>query len=97
MTFSHSGLLIEFLSAAKNGDSDDPSVKGGKDFDVLVCETAPNFSGHKTATDLQKNGISAKLITDSSIYAFMSRVDKVIISTAAIMANGGLVAHSGAF
>uniref|UniRef100_A0A7S3IW96 Translation initiation factor eIF2B subunit beta n=1 Tax=Strombidium inclinatum TaxID=197538 RepID=A0A7S3IW96_9SPIT len=27
----------------------------------------------------------------------MSRVDKVIISTAAVMANGGLIAHSGAY
>jgi translation initiation factor 2B subunit (eIF-2B alpha/beta/delta family) len=27
----------------------------------------------------------------------MSRVDKVIISTHAIMANGGLVAHAGAY
>ena len=27
----------------------------------------------------------------------MSRVDKVIISTVAIMANGGLIANSGAY
>ena len=27
----------------------------------------------------------------------MTRVDKVIISTHAIMANGGLVTHSGAY
>lgn len=37
------------------------------------------------------------LITDASVYAIMSRVDKVVISTHAIMANGGLVANSGAY
>lgn len=31
------------------------------------------------------------------MYAVMSRVDKVIISTHAIMANGGLVAYAGAY
>ena len=69
----------------------------GKDFEVLVCETAPQFKGHKTAKSLQEEGIDAKLITDSSVYALMSGVDKVIISTHAIMANGGLLAHSGAY
>ena len=52
----------------------------GKDFEVLVCETAPQFKGHKTAKSLQEEGIDAKLITDSSVYALMSGVDKVIIS-----------------
>jgi translation initiation factor eIF-2B subunit beta len=37
------------------------------------------------------------LIPDASVFALMSRVDKVIISTHAIMANGGLVTHSGAY
>ena len=31
------------------------------------------------------------------MYAVMSRVDRVIISTHAIMANGGLVAYAGAY
>jgi len=62
-----------------------------------VCETSPFFSGHKQARNLQEIGIVANLITDASVYAVMSRVDKVIISTHAIMANGGLIANSGAY
>ena len=37
------------------------------------------------------------MITDSSVFAIMSIVDKVIISTHGIMANGGLIAHAGAY
>ena len=71
--------------------------KKGKNFEVIVCETAPFFSGHQTAAKLQKSGLNVNLITDASVYAIMSRVDKVVISTNAIMANGGLVASSGAY
>ena len=46
---------------------------------------------------LQKAGLNVNLITDASVYAIMSRVDKVVISTHAIMANGGLIANSGAY
>ena len=41
--------------------------------------------------------IKTTLIPDSSVNALMSRVDKVIISTHSIMANGGLVTHTGAY
>ena len=36
------------------------------------------------------------MITDACVYALMGRVDKVVISTHAIMANGGLIADQGA-
>jgi translation initiation factor eIF-2B subunit beta len=42
-------------------------------------------------------GINTTLIPDSAVYALMSRVNKVIFSTHAIMANGGLVTYSGAY
>ena len=64
---------------------------------MLVCETAPSFTGHQTTKIMQEAGINVNLITDSSVYALMSRVDKVIISSHAIMANGGLIAHAGAY
>ena len=40
--------------------------------------------------------IQTTVITDSAIFAIMSRVNKVIIGTNAILANGGLKAISGA-
>ena len=97
LTFSDSDLLVSFLKAAHQGVEEDGKMTQGKDFEVLVCETAPQFKGHQTAKSLQEEGIDAKLITDSSVYALMSGVDKVIISTHAIMANGGLLAHAGAY
>jgi len=66
-------------------------------FEVVVCETAPSYSGQVMAKKLAEAGISTTLIPDAAVFALMSRVDKVIIGTHAIMANGGLVAHSGAY
>jgi translation initiation factor eIF-2B subunit beta len=40
-------------------------------------------------------GVTVILIPDSAIYALMSRVNKVILGTHAVLANGGLVAAAG--
>mmetsp|Transcript_10536 Transcript_10536/g.7873 ORF Transcript_10536/g.7873 Transcript_10536/m.7873 type:complete len:88 (-) Transcript_10536:366-629(-) len=68
-----------------------------KNFEVLVCESAPSFCGHLTAKNLSSHGIRTTLIPDAAAFSLMSRVDKVIVSTHAIMANGGMVTHSGAY
>lgn len=68
-----------------------------KFFELVVCESSPSFAGHSTANNLSSKGINTTVIPDSAIYAVMSRIDKVIFSTHAIMANGGLVTHSGAY
>lgn len=59
MTYGQSDLLCSFLKSAFTGGdfSDEEESQGGKavaknqgkDFEVLVCETAPIFDGHKTA------------------------------------------------
>ncbi|TID15637.1 nagb/rpia/CoA transferase-like protein [Venturia nashicola] len=41
-------------------------------------------------------GITVILIPDSAVFAIMSRVNKVILATHSVLANGGLVAASGA-
>lgn len=41
-------------------------------------------------------GVTVILISDASIFAIMSRVNKVILATHAVIANGGLVAAAGA-
>ncbi|KAI9796917.1 MAG: GCD complex subunit gcd7 [Candelina submexicana] len=41
-------------------------------------------------------GITVILIPDSAVFALMSRVNKVILGTHAVVANGGLVAAAGA-
>jgi translation initiation factor eIF-2B subunit beta len=45
--------------------------------------------------DLAKAGIETTVISDSAIYAVMSRVNKVILGTHAVTANGGVIAASG--
>jgi translation initiation factor 2B subunit (eIF-2B alpha/beta/delta family) len=55
LTFSQSDLLDSFLTAAYNGveeDGEQNEGSKGKDFEVLVCETAPFFTGHATASNL---------------------------------------------
>ena len=41
-------------------------------------------------------GITVILVPDSAVFALMSRVNKVILGTHAVLANGGLVAAAGA-
>lgn len=41
-------------------------------------------------------GITVVVITDAAVFAIMSRVNKVILATHAVIANGGLVAAAGA-
>ena len=64
---------------------------------MLVAEGAPNLDGHKLAYSLSKSSpnISVTIIPDSNLYAIMARVNKVILSPHAIMADGGAIGHSG--
>ena len=48
------------------------------------------------AYKLSSAGIQTAVITDSAIFALMARVNKVILGTHAVMANGGLIATAGA-
>ena len=45
---------------------------------------------------LSKAGITVIQVTDAAIFAVMSRVNKVVLATHAVIANGGLVAAAGA-
>jgi translation initiation factor eIF-2B subunit beta len=47
------------------------------------------------ARSLASVGISTFLVPDSSVYALMSRVNKVIVGAHAILANGGMFAATG--
>lgn len=47
------------------------------------------------AISLSRSKIQTKLIADSSMFGMMSRVNKVIIGTHTVMANGGLRAVCG--
>jgi len=66
-------------------------------FQVIVAECgAPlNYQGQAMAASLAKANIQTTVITDSAIFAVMSRVNKVILGTSAILADGGLKAVAG--
>jgi len=86
LTYHTSSTLTNFFIAAKESAN----------FEVIVCETAPKFTGHETAQALAQAGIQTSLVSDSAVFAVMSRVDKVIITAHGIMATGGIVAQAGA-
>ena len=46
-------------------------------FDVIVAESAPSYQGQEMAARLAQSGIEVTLITDSAVFAIMSRVNKV--------------------
>ena len=46
-------------------------------FHVIVAESAPSYQGQDMARRLAEAGIETTLITDSAIFAMMSRVNKV--------------------
>ena len=58
-------------------------------FHVIVAECAPSYQGQELAATLAKNKIESTVITDSAVFAMMSRVNKVIIGTHTVMASGG--------
>ena len=53
------------------------------------------LKGHEMAVSLGKSKIQTTVIADSAIFAIMSQVNKVLIGTHTVMANGGLRAVCG--
>lgn len=87
LTLGKSKVIESFLRHAANG-----SKTGKRKFTVIVVELAPFYSGREMAKSLNKSGISTMIIPDSAVFAIMSRVNKVIIGTHSMMANGGIKA-----
>lgn len=86
LTYGYSKIVEQFLRTA-----------GAKRrFHLIVAEAAPSLDGHKLASALSKvPNITITLIPDSNIYALMARVNKVIISPHAVMADGGAICTTG--
>eukprot|EP01035_Chromulina_nebulosa_P018955 gene18955-24763_t len=86
MVLGHSQVVELFLKAAARK----------RRFQVVISESAPSLDGHRLANSLSKvSNISITLIPDSGIYALMSRINKVIFSPQAVMADGGAIASCG--
>merc|ERR1711991_555331 len=87
LTFGRSKTVLEFLKAAARK----------RTFSVIVAESAPSMQGRHTAKLLCAEGIQTTVVTDSAVFALMPRVNSVIIGVRAVLANGGLLAHAGAY
>ncbi|XP_012256114.1 translation initiation factor eIF-2B subunit beta [Athalia rosae] len=85
MTLGKSRLVEDFLKQAVSS----------RTFEVIVAEGGPFLNGHEMAANLAKASIKTTLISDVAIFAMMSRVNKVIIGTHTVMANGGLRSITG--
>eukprot|EP01065_Artemidia_motanka_P033420 TRINITY_DN40417_c0_g1_i1.p1 TRINITY_DN40417_c0_g1~~TRINITY_DN40417_c0_g1_i1.p1 ORF type:complete len:424 (+),score=141.60 TRINITY_DN40417_c0_g1_i1:58-1329(+) len=90
LTFGRSSTVEKFLIFA-GGER-----KGKRlNFEVFVCEAAPDCSGHLLVAKLSEAGIKATLIPDSAAFAVMGRISKVIVGTHLVLADGGLIAPAG--
>jgi len=85
MTFDKSRTVEKFLKNAARK----------RKFSVIVAECAPYYRGQELAKSLADSGIETTVISDAAIFAIMSRVNKVIIGTHSVMADGGLKATAG--
>ncbi|CAH0386647.1 unnamed protein product [Bemisia tabaci] len=85
LTLGHSRSVEAFLKRAALD----------RKFEVIIAEGAPSNQGHSLAASLAKNKIQTTVVSDATIFGIMSRVNKVILGTHTIMANGGLRAISG--
>lgn len=85
MTIGKSRTVEEFLIRAAQR----------RRFQVIVAETSPTYQGHEMALTLSAAGIDTTVISDSAIFAAMPRVNKVVLGSHAVLANGGLVAVTG--
>jgi len=91
----HSNETILTVGKSKTVEMFLKSASKKRDFKVIVVEAAPLYLGHSLAASLAKSNIRTTVIPDSAVFAMMSRVNKVIIGTHTVLANGGLRAASG--
>ncbi|XP_055912669.1 translation initiation factor eIF-2B subunit beta [Eupeodes corollae] len=87
LTLGHSRCVENFLKRA---------AKKRQYLTVIIAECAPSCRGHDLASNLAAGNVEIVVIPDSAIFAMMSRVNKVIIGTHSVLANGGLRAACGA-
>jgi len=91
----HEGEVVLCYGRSKTVESFLKAAAKKRKFQVIVCEGAPHFGGHRMASSLADAGVDTTVIHDSAIFAIMARVNKVLLPAHAVLANGGLIAPSG--
>ncbi|PSC72427.1 translation initiation factor eIF-2B subunit beta [Micractinium conductrix] len=85
LVFGYSRTVLHFLRRAAEK----------RNFEVVVAEASPTYQGQRMASELAGVGIQATLIPDSAVFAMMARVNKVVATAQALLANGGVMAPVG--
>jgi len=88
LTIGQSQSVENFLKRA---------IKERQNLTIIIAECAPACKGHDLAANIAAPNIDIVVIPDSAIFAMMSRVNKVIIGTHSVVANGGLRAACGTY
>lgn len=88
LTLGYSYTVEQFFKYAANKR---------RQFHVFILEHAPFFTGHQMAVNLSQANIPVTVVTDSAVFAIMARVNKIVIGTRSLLANGGLTARSGTY
>ncbi len=86
LTHCHSSAVVAIIRKA---------WKQGKRVQVYCTETRPRFQGRITAKTLSQAGIPVTMIIDIAARHFMNEIDKVIVGSDAIAANGAVVNKVG--
>lgn len=94
----HSSEIILTHGSSKTVFSFLKQAAESRRFTVIITESSPNDlkSSYELGDMLSQVGINAIIVPDSAVFGLMSRVNKVIIGTHAVLQNGGLLAASGA-
>eukprot|EP00160_Parvularia_atlantis_P005495 Unigene14735_Nuclearia_a/m.44308 Unigene14735_Nuclearia_a/g.44308 ORF Unigene14735_Nuclearia_a/g.44308 Unigene14735_Nuclearia_a/m.44308 type:complete len:368 (+) Unigene14735_Nuclearia_a:3-1106(+) len=95
LEYIHTNEVILTLGTSRTVNEFFKAAARKRKFQVIVAETAPWYDGHTAAVELSRAGIDTTVVTDAAVFAMMARVNKVIIGTHAVLANGGLIARSG--
>ncbi|KAL9257216.1 Translation initiation factor eIF2B subunit beta-like protein [Drosera capensis] len=105
LTFGRSRTVMEFLCAAKEKKRSfrvfvaegAPSMESDMllEFCLRGMLSAMRYQGHILAKELVSRGLQTTVITDSAVFAMISRVNMVIVGAHAVMANGGIIAPVG--
>ncbi|MEM0335494.1 MAG: hypothetical protein QXT33_03695 [Thermofilum sp.] len=71
------------------------AVKSGKKLSVVVAESRPGGEGAELAAELADAGVPTQLVVDSAVRFIMREVDKVLVGSEAIAANGANINKVG--
>ena len=85
-------FTVIYTEAYPNGHEGTHAMNVG----IMKSESSEDVSMENFQKTLTAAGITVIIVPDSAVFALMSRVNKVILSTHVVLADGGLIAPAGA-